>query len=244
MSAARSLLLEAKSELLCQLRTPAFVLPTVLFPVLFYLLFGVLLSGSTAGAEYMLAGYGVFGIMGAALFGFGAGLAHEREQGLLQLKRALPAPPGGWILAKMVAAMTFAAVISLLLAVVAWTLAGVAVAPERWALLFSVNVLGVLPFCALGMYIGSLVGGNAAIALVNILFLPMAFLSGLWLPLAMLPEIFGRLAPVWPAYHLGQIAMKVVGHDAGGSVWLHLGVLVVVTAAFFVLARRRLAEAG
>ena len=240
----RCYVLEARYELLRQLREPAFVLPTLLFPTAFYLLFGVLLSRSAAAAEYMLAGYGVFGIMGAALFGFGAGIAHERERGLLRLKRALPAPPGAWLLAKMVAAMAFAAVISLLLAVLAATVGEVALAPWQWLLLFSANVLGVLPFCALGLYIGSLVGGNAAVALVNILFLPMAFLSGLWMPLSVLPDIFTRLAPVWPAYHLGQVAMKVVGHDAGGSLWLHLGVLAVVTGVFFVLARRRLAVVG
>lgn len=49
---------------------------------------------------------------------------------------------------------------------------------------------------------------------------------------------------MWPSYHLGQIALKVVGHDAGGSLALHLGVLVVVAAAFFVLARARLARAA
>ena len=239
----RCYLLEARYELLRQLREPAFVLPTLLFPTAFYLLFGVMLSRSAANAEYMLAGYGVFGIMGAALFGFGAGIASEREQGLLRLKRALPAPPGAWLLAKMAAAMAFAAVISILLATLAATLGGVALAPWQWLVLLAINVLGVLPFCAIGLYIGSLVGANAAVAVVNILFLPMAFLSGLWMPLAVLPDIFTRLAPVWPAYHLGQAAMKVVGHDAGGSLWLRLGVLGVVTGVFFILARRRLAAA-
>ena len=239
----RCYLLEARYELLRQLREPAFVLPTLLFPTAFYLLFGVMLSRSAANAEYMLAGYGVFGIMGAALFGFGAGIASEREQGLLRLKRALPAPPGAWLLAKMAAAMAFAAVISILLATLAATLGGVALAPWQWLVLLAINVLGVLPFCAIGLYIGSLVGANAAVAVVNLLFLPMAFLSGLWMPLAVLPDIFTRLAPVWPAYHLGQAAMKVVGHDAGGSLWLHLGVLGVVTGVFFILARRRLAAA-
>lgn len=239
----RCYLLEARYELLRQLREPAFVLPTLLFPTAFYLLFGVMLSRSAANAEYMLAGYGVFGIMGAALFGFGAGIASEREQGLLRLKRALPAPPGAWLLAKMAAAMAFAAVISILLATLAATLGGVALAPWQWLVLLAINVLGVLPFCAIGLYIGSLVGANAAVAVVNILFLPMAFLSGLWMPLAVLPDIFTRLAPVWPAYHLGQAAMKVVGHGAGGSLWLHLGVLGVVTGVFFILARRRLAAA-
>ncbi len=240
----RCYLLEARYELLRQLREPAFVLPTLLFPTGFYLLFGVMLSGSAAHAEYMLAGYGVFGIMVAALFGFGAGIANERERGMLRLKRALPAPPGAWLLAKMVAAMAFAAAISLLLAALAHFVGGVDLEPTQWLKLFAVNVLGVLPFCALGLYVGSLVGGNAAVAVINILCLPMAFLSGLWMPLSILPDIFTRLAPVWPAYHLGQLAMKVVGHDAGGQPWLHLGVLGVVTGVFFMLARRRLVVAA
>lgn len=236
--------LEAKHELLRLLRTPSFVLPTLLFPPLFYVLFGVLLAGRGGGdaARYMLATYGVFGIMGAALFGFGVTIAVERERGFLTLKRALPMPAGAYLLAKMAMAMVFAAVISAVLAVLAVTLAKVSLAPAQWALLLVVNVLGVLPFCAIGLYIGSAVGGSAAPAVVNLLYMPMSFLSGLWLPLAMLPAVFAKLAPVWPSYHLGQIALKVVGRDAGGSLAMHVGVLVVVTVALFVLARARLAR--
>ena len=101
----------------------------------------------------------------------------------------------------------------------------------------------VLTTAAIGMFFGSLVGGNAAPALLNVLYLPMAFLSGLWLPLSMLPGALATAAPAWPAYHLGQLGLKVVGHDAGGPVWLHLLVLAVVAIAFFVLAQRRLSRA-
>jgi len=242
----RSYVLEAKYEFLRLWRTPSFVLPSLLFPAVFYTMFGVLLGGSRGSsgmASYMLATYGVFGIMGAALFGFGVSIAIERERGFLKFKRALPMPPGALLIAKMVMAMLFAALISLILALIAIMLAGVELSLLQWLLLFAVNVLGVLPFCALGLWIGTLIGGQAAPAVVNLLYLPMAFLSGLWMPLSILPSFIGTLAPIWPSHHLAQIALKVVGRDAGNSVWLHFGVLAVITLACFVLARRRLAVA-
>lgn len=240
----RSYLLEIKCEFLRMLREPAFGIPVIAFPALFYLLFGVALNkGSGGAATYLLATYSVFGVIGAAMFGFGVTIAMDREKGYLRLKRALPAPPGAVLLAKMVMAMLFAVMIQLILGTLASTLGDVSLAPSQWMLLFVVNVLGVLPFAAIGLFVGTLVSGSAAPALLNVLYLPMAFLSGLWLPLSMLPAIFGKIAPVWPAYHLSQLALKVVGHDEGGAVWLHLLVLAVVTLAFFILAQRRLSAA-
>ena len=235
---------EAKCEFLRMLREPAFCGPVIGFPVLFYLLFGVLLDkGEGKAAQYLLATYGAFGVIGAGLFGFGVSIAVDREKGLLRLKRALPVPPGAMLLAKMVMAMLFAAIISLVLAVIAATVAGVVLEPSQWIRLFVINVLGVLPFCAIGLFVGSVVGGNAAPALLNMLYLPMAFLSGLWLPLTMLPGIISTIAPVWPAYHLGQLALKVVGFDAGQPLGMHVAVLIGITALFFVLAQRRLSAA-
>ena len=235
---------EARCEFLRMLREPAFCGPVIGFPVLFYLLFGVLLDkGEGKAAQYLLATYGAFGVIGAGLFGFGVSIAVDREKGLLRLKRALPVPPGAMLLAKMAMAMLFAAIISLVLAVIAATVAGVVLEPSQWIRLFVINVLGVLPFCAIGLFVGSVVGGNAAPALLNMLYLPMAFLSGLWLPLTLLPGILSTIAPLWPAYHLGQLALKVVGFDMGQPVWMHVLVLAGITVLFFVLAQRRLSAA-
>lgn len=241
----RSYLLEAKYEFLRLLRTPIFALPTLLFPLMFYLLFGVAMNrGNGGAAQYLLATYGVFGVMGAAMFGFGVTVAMEREQGFLALKRALPMPPGAYLLAKMAMALLFSAILALLLALLAFALAGVQLQPAQWGLLFAVHVAGALPFCAIGLFIGTVANGSGAPAVVNLVYLPMSFLSGLWMPLSMLPDVFTRLAPLWPSYHHGQLALKVVGMDAGQPVAMHLGVLAVVGIGFFVLARARLARAG
>lgn len=240
--------LEARCEFLRVLRTPSFALPVLLFPPLFYLLFGVLMASKggvrSEAATYLLATYGVFGVMGVGLFGFGVNVAIDRQRGLLTLKRVLPMPAGAYIGAKMATAMLFAAICSLMLASIAATLAGVSLAPAQWAGLFVVNVLGVLPFCAIGLWIGSLVSGDGAPAVINIVYLPMAFLSGLWMPLSMLPGVIAGIAPLWPAYHLSQLALKVVGYDDGRNIALHVLVLAALATAACLLARRRLSAAS
>ena len=114
-------MLEAKYEFLRVLRTPAFALPTLLFPPMFYLLFGLLLNrGSDNAAHYLFATYSVFGVMAPSLFGFGVGVAIERERGWLALKRVAPMPPGAYLLAKMAMAMLFALIIYVVLALMAF----------------------------------------------------------------------------------------------------------------------------
>ena len=68
---------------------------TIGFPVMFYLLFGLSFGNRAGGpkaSEYLLAGYAIFGMITAALFAFGAGVATERASGWLLLKQAAPLP--------------------------------------------------------------------------------------------------------------------------------------------------------
>lgn len=243
-SIARIYWLQTRNECLRMLRTPMFTLPTLVFPLVFYVMFAVLLNrGSGKAGAYLLATYGVFGVMGAAMFGFGVTVAMERTQGWLRLQRAMPVPPGAYLAAKMGMAMLFALIISLCLLGLAVSMAGVEISALQALQLIVVNLLGTLPFAAFGLYIGTMTSGNAAPAILNIIFLPMAFLSGLWMPLSVLPDSIAKLAPVWPSYHLAQIALKVIGLDAGRPLWLHAGALLMVAVVFGWLARGRLARA-
>jgi len=241
----RAYRLEARNEFLRLLRSPSFAVPTIIFPPMFYTLFAVLLNhkGGPQVATHMLATYGVFGVMAPGLFGFGVAIAMDRERGFLALKRAQPVPAGAVLLSRMAMAMVFAAVISLLLMLIGTTVAGVSLSATQAAALVLVDVLGVLPFCAIGLYIGSIAGGQGAPAVINMLYLPMAFLAGLWMPLSMLPAIIGTLAPLWPAYHLAQIALATIGAKSDGALGVHVLVLAVYAAVFFIAARRRLARA-
>src|SRR5579871_3281814 len=85
---------ETKYEFLKLLRNRSFSLAVIGFPIMFYLLFGVSNRGANSNgiqmARYLLGGYACFGLISAALFGIGVGLAGERAAGWLEVKRASP----------------------------------------------------------------------------------------------------------------------------------------------------------
>jgi ABC-2 type transport system permease protein len=236
---------EARAECLRYLRAPGFLLPTLLFPTVFYLMFGILLGHANGpdAPRFLLASYGTFGVMAPGLFGFGVSLALERDTGLLVLKRALPMPPGAYLLGKMAMAMLVAATVSLLLIAMALGLAHLALPPPRMLALVATDIFGVLPFCALGLLLGTLIKGQGAPGLVNMIYLPMSFLSGLWVPLSIMPKLLRQLAPLWPSYHLNQLALSAVGLGRGPA-WPHALVLAGFTVGFLLLAARRLRRHG
>lgn len=248
MSAGRVLLAylqEARAECLRYLRSPSFMLPTLLFPLVFYTMFGIVLGkrGDPDAPRFLLAAYGTFGVMAPGLFGFGMSLALERDNGLLTLKRALPMPAAAYLLGKMMMAMLVAAIIIVLLLTLATFAGHVRLEPAQMARLFVTDVLGVLPFCAMGLLLGTVVKGHGAPAVVNLLYLPMAFLSGLWFPLSVLPKFLQQLAPLWPSYHLNMLSLSAVGFDTGAR-WPHALILLGFTAGFLLLAARRLRRYG
>ena len=228
---------EARFEFIRMLRMPMFALPALVFPAMFYLLFGVLMGkGKADVSAYMLATYCIFGVMGPGLFGFGVSVALEKDRGWLKWRRAVPALPGAYFVSKMAMALIFSLIIFGELAVLAISFGGVDLSALQWLQLLITSLLSSLPFCALGLVIGILVNGQAAPAIINFIYLPMAFLSGLWLPITMLPKFLGVLAPIWPSYHASQIALKVIGNDLGTPIWIHISYLVVFTLAMLWLA--------
>ena len=243
--ALRAYAVEAKYESLRMLRMPGFAGPFLLLPVALYLLFAVLLYGAEIAKDpktgiFMFLGFATFGVMGPGIFGFGITVAMEREQGLLRLKRAVPAPLAAGLVAKMLMSVLFVAIIMLSMIAAAplghlrlsgWQLAGLAV----------VNIAGALPFCAIGFFVGSRASAKAAPAIVNVFYLPMIYLSAILIPL---PKSMHWIALMSPAYHLEQAGIWFMGLPAEGSPAVHLAVLAGVTVVFTAIAIRRLRRAG
>ncbi len=236
----KTYLLEIKYEFLKALRMPQYSLPTILFPIVFYVFFGVLFgkrdTGGVSMAQYLVATYGAFGVIGAALFGFGVSVAIERGQGWLEVKRTTPMPIGAYFVAKLVMSMIFSAIIVLLLMAVGIMFGGVTLAPLQAIALLAVLVTGSITFCALGLALGFLAGPNSAAPIVNLIYLPLAFLSGLWVPIVFLPKAVQTLALWLPPYHFSQLALRVTGGSRGESILGHVAAMAAAAGVFSAIA--------
>ncbi|MFN0098381.1 MAG: ABC transporter permease [Gemmatimonadaceae bacterium] len=243
-------LLEAQMETVAALRTPGFALPFIAVPVAIYLFFGVVIGGNVAETseygpavvDYLFSGFCVFAVMMPGIFS-GVILATDREGNVLKLKRALPLPPGATIVAKVLMSMVVAAVALTLVVAAALYVGKLTISIEQIATLWIVLVIGTIPFTAIGLLIGALVSSSAAPAWGNMIFLPMMWLSGLFIPL---PDFLRSWVVIWPAFHLNQLALGVAGVKQFIFVptGLAAAVLVGVTVLCGGLAIRRLARVG
>lgn len=218
---------EIRYEVLRALRTRAFSLSAIGFPVMFYCLFGLMLNrnatvGSVNVAKYLLGGYSVFGSLGAAIFGIGVGMALDRSAGWLELKRASPMPALAYVLAKCVMAAVFSIIIVCVLAVLGISFGHVTFHASEFLRMTLIAALGAVPFSCLGMAMAMLAPPSAAGGIANLIYLPMSFLSGLWIPLALLPHALQKIAPAFPTFHLAQMMYAALGAPARGSLAGHL----------------------
>lgn len=239
---------EVKYESLRMLRAPGFAVPFLVLPVPIYLFFGVLLAAPAIAknpgvGNYLFSGFSAFAIIGPALFGVGCSLALERDAGFLRLKRALPAPAGAYLVAKIAVAAIFAALAMLAMVLAAVVVAKVSLTGGQIATIAAVMIVGSVPFSAVGLFIGAYTSGSAAPAYANILFLPMLWLSGLFIPL---PKFLEPWAVIWPAFHVNQVALGFAGVSEFTfiSPAISVAVLAGVTVVCGGLAIQRLARKG
>ncbi len=216
---------ETQYEFLKLWRAKSFSLAVIGFPVMFYAIFGIANRGNYDGSadvtKYMLAGYCCMGIISAALFGIGVGLSSERTAGWLELKRASPMPPMAYLVAKCITAQAFGLIVIAVLVGIAVAFGGVHLTARELTLMLGIALVGTVPFAAMGLMVALLVPPASAPGVVNLLYLPMSFMGGLWIPLHFLPKWIQGIAPAMPTYHLAQLMLTIFGYQGKESVLSH-----------------------
>jgi ABC-2 type transport system permease protein len=127
--------------------------------------------------------------------------------------------------------MIFSTIIGLALFALGVTLGGVRLPLDQFAKVLGTLALGSLPFSAMGLALGYFTGPNSAPAMINLIYLPMSFCSGLWVPIMFLPKMVQKIALALPPYHLSQLALGIVGagqHESNATHWEVLAAFTMI----------------
>jgi ABC-2 type transport system permease protein len=123
--------------------------------------------------------------------------------------------------AKVISCAVFALIIVAALITLGITLGGATVTAGEALKLAGVVLAGSVPFTAMGLLVALLVPPNAGPGVINLIYLPMSFASGFWMPVAYLPHWLKVIAPALPTYHLAQIALHIFGYAQPGAMLPH-----------------------
>lgn len=216
---------------------------TLALPVLLLLLFGSIFRdtiGDGAG-QFFLPTLMAFGIMSTSFTNLGVGIAVDRDDGTLKRLRGAPMPAAAYFLGKILLVLvTGLAAMALMLTIGALVFGvSLALSPGRWVTFAWVVVLGMTSFALLGIAASSLAGsGRNAGAVVNLPFILLQFISGVFIPFGQLPENVQLIGSFFPAKWFAQGLQSVFLPDAYLTVtpydsWQH-GMTALVMGAWCV----------
>ena len=184
-----------------------------LFPFIFFFIFAELFHAGTGEAiAYFVATVLVIGIMGNGLWGAGMRSITEREQNILRRFKVTPISPLPILIASMASGwLLYIPVLVILLAVAHFMY--LMPMPEHLLSLFMLCSIGVCAFRALGLILASVANSQQeATILIQILYMPMLFLSGATFPSANLPVWAQTLGQFLPATGLVQGFQSIFFH--------------------------------
>jgi ABC-2 type transport system permease protein len=213
-------------ELIRNFRNRRFFVFSVGFPLVLYLLIATPnrhehnLGGSGISAPlYFMVGLAALGTMNAVVAG-GARIAFERVTGWTRQLRLTPLRPRAYLGTK-VAAGYLSALITIAALYTAGIVLGVHLSAGRWMQMTGLLLLGLLPFAALGIVLGHLLGVEAVGPTIGGLSGLLGFLGGVWFPLG--DGIVRDVAQLLPSFWLVQASHV----SLGGPGWTATGWFVV-----------------
>ncbi len=231
MSDVHLFLHELRGQQLLFWRTREAAIFTFLFPILLFLLLGAVYTGTINGApagRYLLSGLLVYGAGTTAFAGLAITLVVRRENGVLKRLRATPLPPLVYLLALLSSMLIVFALEAVVMIALARGLFNVGVPDALGSLVLEV-LLGVICFAALGAGItGAIRSSEGSSGILNIILLPMAFLSGSFGSTQSYPHFLRVIADVLPLTYFHKLVKATV--VSGDAIWAHPGAIGVVLA--------------
>ncbi|WP_025618763.1 ABC transporter permease [Salinispora cortesiana] len=219
---------------------------TFAFPLIFLVIFALIFRNQEVAdtgrgyVDYIAPGVLSWGLANAALFGVAFTLMQWRNDDLLRIIRLSPTSIWSVIGSRYVVALGIGAAQCVLFV-------GVAMLPvfgmrpdPTWPLAIPIMLLAVTAFLALGLIVGSAANTPEAVAAIaNCVVVPMAFLSGSFYPLELMPTWLQEVSRILPMRYVNDgLTYAFTGFGTMADYLISCAALVVFTAVFAVVGVR------
>lgn len=197
-------------------RNRRYLMFSVAFPVIFYLLYtGVLNTGErnpdidgVPWTSYFLVSMATYGAMGAALFSAQV-IALERTEGWVRLLRTTPLRPALYVVTKLLVSWVVVVPSLVLVSLAGLVLNHVSAVPADLVAMIVALAIGSLPFAAFGILLGYTFDGASAQGAAMITYFTLAIVGGLWAPVSTFPDTLATIASVLPSYRFANLGHAV-----------------------------------
>lgn len=206
---------------------------TFLLPIVFFLMFGAIYGDDTIddryrGAAYLEAGMIGYGVAATAFAGLAITMVIRRETGILKRVRTTPLPPSTYISAVLGSTLVVFGIQTVLLILLGRVFFDVGF-PDLPLSLALALLLGAATFAALGLAITAVVrSAEGSSAVINIVYLPMAIISGTFFSPHAYPAFLRGIADVLPLTYFTKLARGIMLD--GDPIWSQPGSVGAVAA--------------
>jgi ABC-2 type transport system permease protein len=219
-------------------RNPSAAFFNFFLPLLFLALFGAIFGGDQETLDVIVPGIAGMAIMSTTFSALAMNMTFLREQGVLKRMRGTPLPSGAYLAGIAGNAVTNATIQIALVILAGRVFFGIGW-PQDWLQLIVFVVAGVVCLAALGVAWSHVIPNfDAAPAYVNIVFLPVIFISGVFYDVDNTPAFLRDIAQALPLTHVidGLSAAMVTGRGLADNlsalavigVWAAIGIVLAV----------------
>lgn len=232
-------LLHARWGTLELLRQPAFAVPTIGFPSLFFLFFAVPGFGVDE-PELATALFAGFAVLGVTFFQFGVGIASDRASPWERYLRTLPVGPASRFAGRTLAALVFAAASAAVVMAVSLATVSPQLSLVSWVEMSFALLAGAIPFALIGIALGYLGTPRSALPIANVIYLGLSFAGGLWTAPGNLPAAVERISVFLPTRaYADLLSSAALGTRVDARAWSVLALYTVAAGWLAAWGYRR-----
>jgi len=219
-------------------RNPAAAFFTFVFPLMFMVIFNVLLGGTrpingSSGlriADFYTPGIIVFAVVTATYTNIAMMITNARDLGILKRMRGTPLPTVAYLGGRILHAIGIALVLVIIVALFGAVFYGVRFPWDQLPVLVLALVVGAASFCALGLAIAGIIpNADSAPAIVQFTVLPLNFVSNVFIDMRNAPDWLNFVSRLFPVRHFAD-ALFAIYHPLPTTPQLNPLDLVAVAA--------------